>query len=118
MAHLRNPARKDIDPTILTEMQLGLAIIRRMTKTQGVPVDDLLFYHRTPTAKEIDFVSDLLMGTAVEGKYCEGTSWKQEARTVNSSSWKGLMITRNYLDTSSGAAWAVPACFLTLVLDT
>lgn len=118
MAHLRNPARKDIDPTILTEMQLGLAIIRKMTKTQGVPVDDFLFYHRTPTAKELDFVSDLLMGTAVEGKYCEGTGWKREARTVNSSSWKGLLITRNYLDTSSADAWAVPACFLTLLIDT
>ena len=117
MAHLRNPARQDIDPTILTEMQLGLAIIRRVTKNQGVPVDDLLFYYRTPTANEIDFVSDLLMGTAVEGKYCEGTGWKRAARTVNSSSWKGLMITRNYLDTSSADAWAVPACLLTLVLD-
>ena len=80
--------------------------------------DEFLFYVRTPTRKEIDFVSEYLAGTAIEGKYCEDGGWNSEAATVNSSEWNGILVTRNVLDTSSQDAWAVPAGLLCYLLDT
>ena len=120
LPHLRNAGRQDIDPTVLSEMQLGNAIRRRVVAEQPhLLSDDFLFHKRTPTRKEIDFVCDHLGGVAIEGKYTEG-SWRSKAATVNASEWAGILATRNVLDTSSGGdrAWAVPAAFLAFLLDT
>lgn len=119
LAHLRNPARADIDPTVLTEMQIGMAIRRRIiTSNPNALNDDFLFHVRTPSRKEIDFVAHDLAGVAVEGKYCEDGRWAGEAATVNASEWDGLLCTRNVLDLAGDEAWAVPAGILAFTLDT
>lgn len=119
LSHLRNPARPDIDPTILTEMQVGIAVIRRVHSSGStITNDQFLFHVRTPARNEIDFVSEVLAGVALEGKYCEDGNWHSEAATVNESKWDGLLVTRNVLDTQTDPAWAVPAGILCYLLDT
>ncbi|MCL2091604.1 MAG: AAA family ATPase [Micrococcales bacterium] len=120
LVHLRNPARSDIDPTVLSEMQLGLAVRRRVIADRPqADHDAFLFYERTPARKEIDFVSEELGGAAIESKYTETGRWRSEAATVNTSPWHGILATRNVLDTSDDdSAWAVPTAFLAWLLDT
>ncbi len=119
LAHLRNPERRDIDPTVLTEMQIGMAIRRRILADRPrSSTDESLFYIRTATRKEIDFVAADLAGVAVEGKYTEGGRWLREAQTVNASEWDGILATRNVLATDGPDAWAVPAAFLAYAADT
>jgi hypothetical protein len=109
-----------VDATILTEMQVGLAL-RRATFAGGWPwtADEVIFYHRTKSRKEIDFVGEPLAGTAVEGKYNETGRWRGEAATVVASDWTGVLTTRNVLDCADPAdAWAVPAGILAALVDT
>jgi uncharacterized protein len=120
LAHLRNPARPDVDTTVLAEMQIGMAL-RRATFSGGWPwtADEVIFYYRSPTRKEIDFVGEPLAGTAVEGKYVETGRWRGEAATVEASSWSGILTTRNVLDCAEpGRSWAVPAGILAALVDT
>ena len=120
LAHLRNDQRLDIDPTVLTEMQLGMAV-HRAAYAAGHPWadDEFLFHARTPARKEIDFVAAPFAGVALEGKYSDTGRWVGEAATVNASGWDGILATRSVLDTSSGSkAWAVPAAFLAYSIDT
>jgi predicted AAA+ superfamily ATPase len=120
LAHLRNPARSDLDVTLLAEMQTGMAL-RRATFEGGWPwtADEVIFYHRTRSRKEIDFVGEPLAGVAVEGKYIETGRWRGEAATVAASSWLGVLTTRNVLDCSGQAdVWAVPAGMLAALVDT
>jgi len=120
LPHLRNSARPDIDPTALTEMQIGLALRRRvLTERPGADNDEFLFHVRTPARKEIDFVAEDLGSVAIEGKYIEGGNWRSEAATVTASSWDGILVTRNVLETpQDSSAWAVPAAILGFLLDT
>jgi predicted AAA+ superfamily ATPase len=120
LAHLRNPARQDVDVTILAEMQVGMAL-RRATFAGGWPwtADEVIFYHRTKTRKEIDFVGEPLAGTAVEGKYTETGRWRGASATVAASEWQGVLTTRNVLDcTDPDGPWAVPAGILAALVDT
>lgn len=119
IAHLRNSSRSDVDPTVLTEMQLGLAVHRAAHLSGARWADeDFLFYTRTATRKEIDFISERLGGVALEGKYTDGGKWVGEAATVNASRWKGILATRAVLDTTAqDSAWAVPAAFIAYLLD-
>lgn len=118
LAHLRNPDRTDIDPTTLTEQQIGMGLRRSVYReTAGAPADEFLFYVRTPTRKEIDFVARPLAGVAIEGKYTEGGKWRGEAATVIASDWFGILATRNVLDLSQDDAWAVPAGLLMYAVD-
>ena len=80
--------------------------------------DPDLFYVRTPTRKEIDFVGEPLAGTAIEGKYVESGKWAREAATVNASEYRGILTTRNVLDCGSDRAWAIPAAILAALADT
>ena len=119
LAHLRNMARADIDPTVLTEMQLGMALRRGIIAANPNSMkDDFLFHVRTPARKEIDFVAADLAGAAVEGKYSEDGGWKGDAATVDASPWDGVLCTRDVLDVSGKQAWAVPAAILAYLLDT
>jgi hypothetical protein len=120
LMHLRHEARPDIDPTVLTEMQIGMAIRRRQAADGASWTgEERLFYWRTPARKEIDFISEDLVGSAIEGKYTESARWRRDAATVNASEWKGILATRNVLDTNDGEnAWAVPASFLAFLIDT
>ncbi len=121
VAYLRNDARHDVDPTILSEMMLGM-VVRRAAIASGREWDgdDFLFYHRTPTGKEIDFVSPLLGKNAVEGKFTDGR-WRREAITVNASEWRGILATESVLEIETGdrqdKAWAVPAGLLAYLVD-
>lgn len=119
LAHLRNDAYPDLDPTIITEMQVGMSI-HRAAYAAGTPWadDHFLFHVRTPARKEIDFVGQPLAGVAIEGKYTEGGSWKGDAATVDASAWKGILVTRNVSDCSGAAAWAVPAGSFAYLVDT
>lgn len=116
---LGNPSRPDIGPTILTEMMLGVAI-RRAALASGREWDDdeFLFYYRTPTLNEVDFVSMLLGDAAIEGKYTSG-SWRRQAQTVEASPWQGILATEDVLETEGRTApWAVPSGILAYLLDT
>ena len=119
LPHLRNTARPDIDPTVLTEMQIGMAVRRRVLADRPTAGnDDFLFYARTPARKEIDFVSADLGGLGIEGKYTDRGSWRNEAATVNASEWAGILVTKNVLDIADAdTAWAVPAGILAYFLD-
>jgi uncharacterized protein len=119
LAHLRNSERADIDPTVLTEMQLGMAIRRSVIRSNPIALnDDFLFHARTPARKEIDFVSREFAGVAIEAKYVEDGGWHSEAATVNASEWDGIICTRNVLDLDRNQAWAVPAALLAYTIDT
>jgi len=120
LAHLRNNSRADIDLTVLVEMQVGMAV-HRSAYSDGLPWagDNFLFYVRTPSRKEIDFVSELFAGTAIEGKYVEGGNWAGEAATVNASHFSGILATRNVLQYPlDDSAWAIPAATLCYLIDT
>jgi uncharacterized protein len=119
LPHLRNQAHRDPDPTVLTEMQIGMSV-HRAAYAAGTPWadDQFLFYVRTPTRKEIDFVGEPLAGVALEGKYTEGGRWKGESTTVETSAWDGILVTRNVLDCTSPGAWAVPAGLFAYLVDT
>jgi predicted AAA+ superfamily ATPase len=118
LAHLRSPQRDDVDLTVLTEQQLGLAI-HRNAYAHGVPwtSEAFLFHLRTPSRKEIDFVSDRLAGVALEGKYTESSRWARESATVEASEWDGILATRSVLDTTTRPTWAVPAAILAYLVD-
>lgn len=113
---LRNPAHQAPDVTKLSEQQIGLALARaaaggradRFVSAEGV------MYERTPTGREIDFVGAEQVPT--ESKYVE-RSWRGEARTVAAAHGRGILATRNVLDTQ-GHVWAVPACILAWLLGT
>lgn len=118
LATLRNPDRADLDPTVLTEMMIGMALNRAALHTGRPWADDAqMFYVRTPTRKEIDFVSADFGGAAIEGKYTEGGRWRSEAATVNASEWDGVLVTRNVLDVDGDDAWAVPAGMFAYLID-
>jgi uncharacterized protein len=119
LAHLRNPARSEIDPTVLTEMQIGMALRRRVLSVHPTAANDqFLFHARTPSRKEIDFVAEDMVDVAIEAKYCEDGNWHGDAATVNASQWHGILATRNVLDTTTDRAWAVPTGILAYLLDT
>ena len=119
LAHLRNPKRADVDITVLSEMQIGMALKRRLAATGvGVGLDDTIFYFTNASRTEIDFISDYLGAAALEGKYTENDAWKPEAATLKASQWDGIMLTRNVLDTSDSETWAVPAAIFCYLLDT
>ncbi len=121
LPHLRSATRQDIDPTALAEAQIGTALRRAGMRDQSAwDIDTGLFYIRTPTRKEIDFVGAELAGAAVEGKYTDSGSWKSEAQTVHASTYRGILTTRSVLDTTTGpeGVWAVPAALLAALIDT
>jgi predicted AAA+ superfamily ATPase len=122
LAHLRNAAFPAPDSTVLTEQQLGMALLRAAeAATPGVfPSFDQVMYERTPTRKEIDFVGPGLSPVAIEGKYTDTGRWVGEAATVNASRYAGILATRGTLDTSATSpdrAWAVPAALLAYTID-
>jgi len=120
LTHLRSASRDDLDPTVLAEAQVGMAL-RRATMRQGGSwtSDHSLFYLRTTTRKEIDFVGESLGGAAVEGKYTDSGRWAGEAATVAASTYRGVLTTRSVLDLTGGAdgPWAVPAAVLAVLID-
>ena len=119
LAHLRNTNRENVDITVLSEMQIGLAVKRRLVAMgRGAVQEENLFYFNNASRNEIDFVSDYFGNAALEGKYTENDAWKSEAATLEASRWDGILLTRNVLDISDSKTWAVPASIFCYLLDT
>ena len=122
LAHLRSTAQPDPDTTVLVENQLGTALRRRREHDRpGRWADhDWLFFARTKSRKEIDFIAEPLAGVALESKYTDRGTWASDAATVNASAWTGVLATQNVLDCTGRDhdAWAVPAAMLAYLIDT
>jgi uncharacterized protein len=114
LAHVLNPAYPAPDVTKLSEQQIGLALARASAdgRAERFVAGEAPMYERTATGREIDFVGPNQV--PMESKYVE-RSWRQEARTLAAAHGRGILATRNVLDTD-GAVWAVPACILAWLL--
>lgn len=112
----RNAAYRTPDVTKLSEQQIGLALTRAAIggRADRFIASDMVMYERTSTGKEVDFVG--AQQVPFESKYVE-RNWKSEARTVVAAHGRGILATRNVLDTASDV-WAVPACIVVWLLGT
>jgi hypothetical protein len=119
MVNLLNPARRDIEPSVLSEMQLFNLVRKRIAADSPAAHKDVsLFYARTATDREIDFVSECLGNTAIESKYIESGNWNAASRTLGASTWRGVVATKNVLDTrDADGVWAVPTALLAYLVD-
>jgi predicted AAA+ superfamily ATPase len=118
LPHLLNSLRRDIDPTVMSEMQLFNILRRRLELSSSAGNDAPLFYYRSLSNHEIDFASERLGGVAIESKYIESGEWKAESRALQNSGWKGIVATRNVLDIDPEAnTWAVPTSMLAYLLE-
>jgi len=119
LPYLLNPIRRDIEPSILSEMQL----FNTLRKTIDADKPDLkgdasLFYYRTKNGQEIDLVSEHFGGLAIESKYIDSGNWNSASRIIDGSGWAGIVATRSVLDIETDAnTWAVPAGMLAYLLD-
>lgn len=113
----RRPQRRP-DPGILSEQQLGIALLRsREREAPGTILDyDAVLHHRTPTRKEIDFVGPHFGGIAIESKYVSGDRWRRAIPTMKSSRWRGVVATRDALDLTDPEAMAVPTGMLAWII--
>jgi hypothetical protein len=91
-----------------------------MAGNPGADYDSFLYYYRSQTGKEIDFVAKQLGDAALESKYIETGRWAAEAKTLEASQWSGVFATRSILDIKGKGTkvWAVPASILAYLLDT
>lgn len=107
------------DLTLLSEQQLGMALLRGLEADEpGSYVDfGRVLYHRTPTRTEIDFVGPSFAGLAFESKYIDGR-WRGEARTLQASPWRGVIATRSELNLDDPAVAALPTAMLAWLIDT
>jgi predicted AAA+ superfamily ATPase len=112
----RHDAYPAPDVTRLAEQQIGLALARAAAggRADLFVAGDAVMYERTATGAEIDFVG--ARQVPVESKYVE-RNWRSQARTVLAAHGRGILATRNVLDTES-AVWAVPACIVAWLLAT
>jgi len=112
----RNGAYRPPDVTRLSEQQIGLALARAAAggRADRFVAGEAVLYERTDTGREIDFVG--AGQVPVESKYVE-RNWKSEARTIAARHGRGILATRNVLDTD-GDVWAIPAGILAWLLGT
>lgn len=109
-----------LDLSILSEQQLGMALVRNLERSHpGTYIDfERVLYHRSPAGAEIDFTGPDFGGVAIESKYVDD-GWRRGAlRTLAASPWEGIVATRGLIDLSDPQAVAVPAAFLAWMLDT
>jgi uncharacterized protein len=102
------------DISKLSEQQLGLSLTRALASGRAdlFAAADEVMYERTATS-EIDFVGEGIH-VPFESKYVEG-NWKRGTRAVAERHKRGIVATRNVLDTD-GAVWAVPVSILVWLL--
>jgi predicted AAA+ superfamily ATPase len=113
----RHAAYLPPDVSKLSEQQLGLALVRAAAGGQAdafVAADEVM-YERTSSAAEIDFVGAAIE-VPFESKYVE-RNWRSESRTLAARYGRGVVATRNILDTD-GEIWAVPAGIVAWLLGT
>lgn len=99
-----------VDIGILSEQQLGVALLRSFARTEpgGFLDFDQVLHHRTRSRKEIDFVGPGFGGLAVESKYVSGRRWRRALPTLKASRWHGIVATRDALDLDDPDVKAVP----------
>jgi len=111
------------DFTHLTEAAVGVALARAIDKLQPGRWQsrDTIGYSRTRSGNEIDFAPvsvpsghSPMMTTPIEAKWV-ATGWREEAKTIESTYQRGVLATRDLLDTTY-RAWAIPAPLLVLLL--
>jgi predicted AAA+ superfamily ATPase len=110
----RHDAYEPPDVSKLSEQQLGLALARGRAngRADAFAAGDEVMYERT-AASEIDFVG-AVNEVAFESKYVE-RNWRGESRALASRYGRGIVATRNVLDTD-GDVWAVPASIVVWLL--
>ena len=103
-----------LQPGILSEQQLGVALLRSFVReAPGAYLDfDQVLHHRTPARKEIDFVGPAFGGVAVESKYVSGDRWRRALPTLKASRWRGIVATRDALEIGNPDVNAVPTGLL------
>ena len=106
------------DAGVLSEQQLGLALLRSFERDRPGSYRgfDRVLYHRTRTRKEIDFVGPELGGWAIESKYVDGR-WRRDAQTLRASRWLGIVATRSEINLDDPDVLALPAALLAWLLD-
>ena len=110
---------KWLDLTVLSEQQLGMALLRNLERRYpGSYVGfERVLYHRSESGTEIDFVGPDFGGVAIESKYVDDYGWRKTIRTLKASPWEGIVATRGLLDLSDPEVAALPAAFLAWLLD-
>ena len=107
------------DFSVLSEQQLGLALLRSIEAQEpGSYLGfDRILYHRTRSGTEIDFVGPDLGDVAIESKYVDGR-WRTRTRTIDASRWRGIIATRSVMDLESPELMAIPTSMLAWLVDT
>lgn len=102
------------DASLLSEQQLGIALLRATEREDSGSLLDYasVLHHRTPTRKEIDFVGPRFGDVAIESKYVSGRRWRRAVATLRASRWRGIVATRDALDLTDPEVVAVPAGML------
>jgi uncharacterized protein len=110
----RHSAYEPPDVSKLSQQQIGLALARAEANGQAnaFVASDEVMYERTATS-EIDFVGNAI-DVPFESKYVE-RAWRGESRALTSRYGRGIVATRNVLDTD-GDVWAVPASVVVWLL--
>ena len=106
------------DSSLLSEQQLGMALLRSMERQEpGFFLEfDRVLHYRSKSGAEIDFVGAALGGCAIESKYVDAR-WKRATRTLTDSPWRGIVATRSVLDLEDPDLLAVPAAILAWLID-
>ncbi len=110
------------DMTHLTEQALGVALARAIDELQeGRWIDgDTIGYARTGSGNEVDLApvgvpaSRETLTVPIESKWVT-RGWKTETRTITAKYGRGIVATKNILDTSD-TVWAVPAPLVAMLL--
>lgn len=106
---LRDKSIAQPDITYLSEQQVGTCLVRVIARDNldAFMDESAVLVRRNPdSGAEIDFVGDLV-GVPVEGKYVS-SGWKSERQALDEHYQRGVVATRDILDTTD-AIWAVPA---------
>lgn len=101
----------------LAEQQLSLVLLQALERSSlGAALShDQLFYYRSSTGAEIDFVAAAFDGVCFESKYTDG-SWGRAFQTIEASPYKlGVVATRSGTE-KHRAGWALPAPLLAVIL--
>ncbi len=104
------------DLTVLSEQQIGLALLRNVGAEDAISLADFdsVHYHRTSSDAEIDFVGPGLGDIAVESKYVDD-GWARALQTIRTSHLFGVIASRSGLEWRDDG-WILPAPILALVL--
>jgi len=105
------------DPSLLTEQQLGVALLRQFEARHLGEFSDFgqLLFMKTPSRSEIDFVSGRFPKLGFEGKYVDMNT-KREAQTLASQLGQGVLATRAAVDLTQPVL-EVPASFIAYLLN-